>query len=251
VRTPRVRWAASLAAVLSALAVAPAGAHQGNPNFRSVIRAVTPTVPGLQVRVLGYDENFELTNDSGRTVVVHGYQGEPYARVLPDGTVQENVRSPAVYLDEDRFGETAVPASANPKLPPRWRTLDRTGRFRWHDHRMHWMARSLPPKVHDTSRRTFIFDYAIPLTVGGERGRIAGTLWWVGPASRGVPVAAVASTVVLALLAVALVVVVRRRRGRGSDGAAGPDGSGESGDPAAGGDDAVRRGRPRREREAW
>jgi hypothetical protein len=214
-RPSRVWWAVSLAAVPLAMSAVPAGAHQGNPNFRSVIRSVSPGVPGLQVQVLGFDNELQLTNRTGRAVVVYGYDGEPYARVLADGTVEENVRSPAVYLNEDRFGTTPVPASAKPSLPPKWRTLDKTGRFVWHDHRMHWMARTTPPNVHDTSKRTKVFDYRIPLRVGAGRGAVGGTLYWVGSPS-GFPVAAIVSLVVVVLLAVALVVVVRRRRDSGA-----------------------------------
>jgi len=211
-RPSRMRRAASLAAMLLAACAGPAGAHEGNPSFRSIVRAVTPAVPGLQVQVLGFDNQMQLTNRSGRAVTIYGYDGEPYARVLADGTVQENVRSPAVYLNEDRYGTTPVPPSAKASLPPRWRTLDRTGRFVWHDHRMHWMTQSTPPQVHDTGRRTKVFDYAIPLQVGGGHGGIAGTLWWVGSPS-GFPVAAIVSLIVLVLAAVGAVVLVRRRRG--------------------------------------
>ncbi|HYV16276.1 MAG TPA: hypothetical protein VE972_09660 [Conexibacter sp.] len=215
--------AVSLAAVLLAVCAVPAGAHQGNPNFRSVIRSVTPGVPGLQVQVLGFDSELELTNRTGRAVTIYGYNGEPYARLLADGTVQTNTRSPAVYLNEDRFGTTPVPVSAKPSLPPRWRTLDKTGRFVWHDHRMHWMAPGTPPKVHDTSRRTKIFDYRIPLQVGTGRGAVGGTLYWVGSPA-GFPLAALVSLVVVLALAVGLVVAVRRRRGAGTT-APGQDGA--------------------------
>jgi hypothetical protein len=223
VRLSRVWRAVSPAVVLLAMSAVPAGAHQGNPDFRSVVRSVTPSVPGLQVQVLGFDSELQLTNRTGRAVVIYGYDGEPYARVLTDGTVQTNVRSPAVYLNEDRFGTTPVPASAKPSLPPQWRTLDRTGRFVWHDHRMHWMAHTTPPIVHDTSKKTKVFDYTIPLQVGAGRGAVGGTLYWVGSAS-GFPVAAIVSLVVVVLLAVGLVVVVRRRRGGGAR-PAGGDGS--------------------------
>ncbi|HEX5146653.1 MAG TPA: hypothetical protein VFV85_06495 [Conexibacter sp.] len=201
-----------MAAVLSAAVAASADAHQGNPNFRSEIRAVSPQVPGLQVRVLGFDEDFELTNRTGRTVVVYGYAKEPYVRLLPDGTVQTNQRSPAVYLNEDRYATTPVPPSAKPSDPPQWRTVDKTSRYVWHDHRMHWMSRTTPPAVKDKDKRTKIFDYAVPLSVGAQRGQIAGTLMWVGPTSHGFPVAAIVSLVVVLLLAVALVLLVRRRR---------------------------------------
>jgi hypothetical protein len=219
----RLVRAAVLAATLLAAAAVPAGAHLGNPSYRSVVRGLAPSIPGLQVQVVGYDDHLELTNRTGRAVVVYGYQREPYARVLADGTVQVNDRSPAEYLNEDRFGTTPVPASAKPSAPPHWRTLDRTGRFSWHDHRMHWMAQRRPSQVTDASRKTKIFDYRIPLRVAGQAGAIDGTLYWVGTAGPGFPVAAVVSLVVLVLLAVGAVALVRRRRAaEGDDGAGTP-----------------------------
>jgi hypothetical protein len=235
----RLGRVAALAAMLLAAVAAPAGAHAGNPNYRSVLDSLTPNVPGLQVQVLGYDNQLELTNRTGRTVEIEGYENEPYARLLPDGTVQVNERSPALYLNEDRFGTTRVPATAKPSLPPVWHTQDKTGRFVWHDHRMHWMSPNRPPKVIDTSRKTKIFDYTIPVKDGAQSAAISGTLFWVGSPSS-FPVAAVVSLVVIALLAIAAVVVVRRRRRGGGGfidgvvgGAGGQPGAAEAGDATA------------------
>jgi MYXO-CTERM domain-containing protein len=210
-----MRRVLALGAAAALLAATPAAAHQGNPNFRSVIDAVTPSVRGLDLHVLNYDDRFELTNHSGQTVTVVGYDGEPYARVLADGTVELNKRSPAYYLNDDRFADVNVPASADAKAPPQWSVVDRTGRLEWHDHRMHWMSRSLPPQVKDRSQRTKIFDYAIPLRVGGQSGAIKGTLLWQPVDGGGAPVAMFAGLGALALAALAGVVVVRRRRSTG------------------------------------
>jgi hypothetical protein len=200
-------------AVTVALATAPAAAaHQGNPNFRSVVDSVTPAVKGLTLHVLNYDDRFELTNHSGRTVTVQGYDGEPYARVLADGTVEVNKRSPAYYLDDDRYADVKVPASADPKAPPQWSVVDRTGRLQWHDHRMHWMSQSLPPQVKDKAKRTKVFDYAIPLRVDAQRASIHGTLFWQPGGGGGAPVGMFVALGALALIAVAAVAIVRRRR---------------------------------------
>jgi hypothetical protein len=146
-------------------------------------------------------------------VTVQGYNGEPYARVLADGTVELNKRSPAYYLNDDRYADVKVPASADAKAAPQWTIVDRTGDLQWHDHRMHWMSKSLPPQVKDKSRRTKVFDYAIPLRVGDRPGKIEGTLVWQPPASSA-PVGMFVGLGVLALLAIGAVVVVRRRRAR-------------------------------------
>jgi len=199
---------------LAAAGASAASAHTGNPNFRSVFNGLSPqAVPGVKIQVLGYDQNYQLINRSGKVVVIKGYQDEPYARLLPDGTVEVNHNSPAFYLNADRYATATVPATATASATPDWHVIDRTGQFIWHDHRMHWMSTSRPPAVKDPKKRTKIFDYAIPLTVGGRPTTIRGTLLWVGPAGGGLPVGAIVAFVVLAVAGLALIVVVRRRRG--------------------------------------
>jgi LPXTG-motif cell wall-anchored protein len=205
-------------ALFALIGVAPASAHQGNPNFRSQITRVTPATPGVRLDVLGYDDRLELTNRSHRTVTVMGYNGEPYARVAPDGTVEVNQHSPALYLNEDRYAAVAVPPQASGDAAPQWKVLDRTGRFQWHDHRIHYMAKGTPPAVKDTKQRTKVFDWRVPVRVGTRSGAIAGTLWWQPPSS-GSHTGAFLALGALALLALIGVAVVRRRRAR-ADGAA-------------------------------
>ncbi len=60
-----------------------------------------------------------LESDGGEEVVILGYDGEPYLRFTADG-VFRNTRSPATYLNEDRFANVTVPASADPEAPPEW-----------------------------------------------------------------------------------------------------------------------------------
>jgi hypothetical protein len=201
------------AAALLALALAPAAsAHQGNPNYRSVIDAVSPKVSGVSLEVLNLDDRLELRNTSGRTVVVEGYNGEPYARLLADGTVQVNRRSPAFYLNDDRFAQVKVPATAKPSATPQWQLVDKAGRFEWHDHRIHWMSEVPPKQATDKSERTKVFDWKVPVRVGAERGAVTGTLFWQPTAGGGAPVAAIAGFGVIVVLGAAAVVVVRRRR---------------------------------------
>jgi hypothetical protein len=202
------------AAALAALAAAPtASAHQGNPNFRSVIDAVRPAVSGVSLQVLNFDDRLELRNTSGRTVMVQGYDREPYARVLGDGTVQVNKRSPAYYLNGDRTGTATVPPTADPSAAPQWQTIDRSGDFQWHDHRIHWMGTGLPPKIHNKNVRTKIFDWKVPMQVGSSEGAIAGTLFYQPRPGGGPPVGAIAALVALALVGALATIVVRRRRG--------------------------------------
>lgn len=183
------RWAPPVVAIALALAcaLAPARAlaHGGNPDFRSEIDSVTPPLPSdVSIEVLDYDSYFQLVDRHGHEVVIYGYDDEPYARIEKDGTVQVNENSPANYLDDSRFAaDAAVPKGVDPKAPPEWKTVDDSGTFIWHDHRMHWMVDGqLPAQVKDTSQKTKVFDYEIPMEVDGKPTTLRGTLWWVGSA---------------------------------------------------------------------
>ncbi len=207
------RWprALGLACALLALVTPAARAHGGNADYRSVIDGVTPSVPGVEIEVRNYDSELELRS-SGHRVTIFGYEDEPYARVLADGTVQVNERSPATYLNEDRYAATRVPALADPEAPPRWKRVDGSGTFVWHDHRMHYMASGTAPQVTDESRTTKVFDYRVPIAVDGRQGAIAGTLYWVGPADTSKTPFIVAGAAIV-VLGGAAVLIVRRRRG--------------------------------------
>jgi hypothetical protein len=214
----RKRWAALAAttALLIGLSATPALAHEGNPDYRSVIDRVTPHVPGVSFEVLSYDSYFQLLDQHGHEVTIYGYDGEPYARVLKDGTVQVNERSPALYLNDTRFPTEQVPPVADSKAPPKWKTVDDSGTFLWHDHRMHYQSTSTPPQVTDTSRKTKIFDYTVPLRIDGRKGAIDGTLYWVGsPNTSKLPF--VLAGIVILLGGGAIVLIVRRRRGDEED----------------------------------
>lgn len=214
------------------LPVATASAHQGNPNFRSDVRQLRPATDGVTIVVLNRDDRLLLTNRSGKTVEIEGYEGEPYARVLPDGTVEVNRNSPATYLNEERDGDVPVPAYAHKGAPVVWETQSKTGKFEWHDHRFHWMGTGTPAAVKDTSELTKVNDWSIPVAVDDRPGAITGTLWWTPRDDPGAPVGAIVALVALALVGAAFVVFIRRRRRRGP--------------PAATSADA-----PAAQREAW
>ena len=160
------------AALLALLAVTPASAHQGNPNYRSVIHGVAPNVPGVKIQVLNFDDRLQLDNRTGKEVTVRGYQNEPYLRMLPDGTVEVNHNSPAFYLNNDRTSTGKVPANATPGATPDWQLVDRAGRFQWHDHRIHWMSTIMPKQVTDKSKRTKVFDWKVPVQVGATKANV-------------------------------------------------------------------------------
>jgi hypothetical protein len=196
-----------------------------SPNYRSLITSISPSFPGLSLQVLQFSDRLALRNASGQTVTILGYEGEPYARVQANGTVEVNKRSPAYVLNQSFYGNVTVPASASSSAVPQWTVVDRTGQFEWHDHRIHWMSPVLPPQVKDKAKRTLIFDWHVPIAVGARKGDVAGQLFWT-PNSSNAPVAAIVIGAAIVVIGLLLVIVVRRRRGRPqspSNGAAGGD----------------------------
>ncbi len=213
----------ALPSAASAQSSTPSAAQEsGNPindqgssyNYRSYVTSVVPHVPGLSLEVLEFADRLILTNHSGRTVTVYGYQEEPYARVLADGIVQLNTRSPAYYLNQNFYGQVTVPPSASPTAPPHWMTVDRTGQLEWHDHRIHWMSPIPPAKVKNKNKRTLIFQWQVPIQVGARKGLVNGNLFWVPLGNSSAPVGAILALVALIVLGVLVVLFVRKRRAR-------------------------------------
>jgi hypothetical protein len=243
----RIRKAVLSVALLSALAAVPAAAHEGDPHYRSVVDKIVPATDGLSGTVLDHDDALQLVNTSGKDVVVLDEDGEPYARLLADGTVQVNARSsmargenapsgPHGQSEQDHadarlyasvtlvahageehgddHGSDAPASGGARQAGADWVAIDKTGRYQWHDPRINYRAQPVPPQVTDTSQETKVKGWRVPLLVAGQAGDVLGTLTWVGEPGGGssFPAAAVVSLVVLVLLAVGAVAVVRRRR---------------------------------------
>jgi hypothetical protein len=173
----------AVAVALWSFAVAgPASADAARPgDVRSEVTAVTPASPGVAARIVGGDSFIELKVAPGLDVVVLGYSGEPYLHIAPDGTVEENERSPARWLNARRFGDVALPGPVDATAEPSWRRVGARGRVAWHDHRTHWMAPTRP----DPPERT----WSVPLLVQGHPVTVEGRYyavdspaqwpWWV------------------------------------------------------------------------
>lgn len=216
--------AASILSMTSTVAfasAAPTGAESesGNPindqggsyHYRTYVTRITPDTPGLSVEVLEFADRLLLRNKTGKTVTIYGYSGEPYARIKPEGEAEQNVRSPAVYLNTNFYANVTVPPSASASAPPKWEAIDRTGQLEWHDHRIHWMSPVKPPQVTDEGKRTKIFAWSVPIRVGTQPDAIDGELYWV-PQSSKTPFAAVVGLIAIVLLGGLTVIAVRRRR---------------------------------------
>jgi len=184
-------------------------AHQGSPNFLSQVNSAPA---GVEVTVLSRDDRLLLRNESGKDVIVEGYEDEPYARIAADGTVSVNTNSKAYYINEERDGQVPVPDGVDSKGEPRWKVVSRTGRFEWHDHRMHWMSKGDPEQVKDKSVRTKVFDWKVPVEVDGKPSDITGTLFWTPTPGGSVPWVLIVGLTLAAIAVLGAGTVLRHRR---------------------------------------
>lgn len=215
-RRPRGSPAMLLAAIGAALSLCGAAeAHEGGgaaKGYASVVTSVEPAGRGISVQVLDADDRLRIVVEQKHVVVVHGYQGEPYLRFAPEG-VFRNRRSPATYVNDDRYGRARLPAEADASARPVWEKVAPGGRaYEWHDHRIHWMSESYPPAVTaalDEPRH--VLDWTVGGTVDGRPLLIHGRLDYAPLPGRAFPRVLLVPLAVL--LVAALAIPLLRRRG--------------------------------------
>jgi hypothetical protein len=202
-----------------ALALVPAAAAHPRAKgyargFQSKILSVQPEVAGLSVSVVDLDDRLRIANESGRELVVLGYEREPYLRIGPSG-VYRNQRSPASYLNRDRFARVPVPLAADPRAKPVWRRVSGQPVWQWHDHRIQWMGEAPPAKVAAAPRENHaIFAWQVPARLEQRALVVNGRLDYVPPDEDGasvVVVALVAITGAAAAVGLGLIVVARNK----------------------------------------
>ena len=185
---------AAVAVLVTLLGAEPAAAHSIGgveaTNYRSEITAISPSVPGITVRLRDLGRRVEVRNTTDEDVIVLGYQDEPFLRVGPGG-VFENRRSPSLYQNEvtadDPDAIVPLPPQADPTAPPEWRKRNGSDTVSWADHRVVW-GDSDPPAVRaDPGRaQTVVSRWAVPLEKGpsGESIVVTGRITWIpGPAA--------------------------------------------------------------------
>lgn len=177
---PRAVVVALLALLVPLLFAAPAAAHGRGSDATNYDSDVTeqPDLDGVTWQVRGGDEFLQVTNASDTELVVLGYSGEPYLRIGPDG-VLVNRNSEATYLNADRYAEVSIPPGVNPDADPEWEAVSDRPAYAWHDHRIHWMAFTLPPAVTDPGQRTLVQTWEVPFRYGDQDLVVAGELYWV------------------------------------------------------------------------
>ena len=178
-----------LAALVAATLVPGAEAHfgTGKLGYHSTITGVDPRMPGLRFSILYGDDQVELKNRSGKTVIIKGYSGEPYLRFAPSG-IYVNIKSPAGFLNQDRYARVQVPKSASAKAKPQWEKLAGGDVWAWHDHRIHYMNPIPPPQIKAAPRKPHhVFDWKVPATENGKKFFIAGSLDYKPPPKKDFP----------------------------------------------------------------
>jgi hypothetical protein len=152
---------ASLAALAALAAPAAAQAHSGSLVVAVDYRVTIHSVPsGLEARVIDGDRKLELAADPTLTVLVLGYEGEPFLRLGPSG-VQVNDRAPTAW--SDRLARGSAGPALGRQARPAWRLVARGHAFAWHEHR-------LVPTV--SVGRTV--PWSIPLVVNGRPAAVTG-----------------------------------------------------------------------------
>ena len=170
---PRFLWIVLLVALIVTLDPGAASAEVPAGDTESMVVAVEPATPAIDVRVLGGDETLRLDVAPGHEVVVLGYLGEPYLRVDAQGDVFENQRSPAVTANADRYNTGTPPPDADAEAAPEWSRVGTGGTFEWHDHRMHWMTEAVPVPG---APGDLVFAWTVDLTVDGNPVAVDGEL---------------------------------------------------------------------------
>jgi hypothetical protein len=166
---------------LLVVGAAPASADPARPtNYRSEVTHLEPATEAVRVDVIGGDSFLRIDVEPGHEVVILGYSGEPYVRILGDGTVEQNERSPAVQLNTDRYGRVGSQNDLSDEdiraMEPEWRQVGEDGTFVWHDHNSHWMSTSLPPQLQGRESGVVFDDWVVPIVVDGVSTEVHGTL---------------------------------------------------------------------------
>ncbi len=108
----------------------------------------------------------------------------------------------------------ALPARADPYASPEWEEVSIREEFDWHDHRIHWMSKTLPPNVEAAKDEPHhVFDWTVPARLAGQPLTIAGTLDYQ-PSPSEVPMPLIVTLVLLIVLGGAAVWLRLRRERR-------------------------------------
>lgn len=167
----RLLWSCWVVGAILVVTAGPAAADPAGPTeYLTTIESVEPPTASIEVRMIGGDSFFEVTQLQPVLIEVVGYEGEPYLRIRADGIVEENRLSATTYLNEERYGAgDIVPDFVDNSADPDWVQVGSDGRYAWHDHRSHWMNPARPPGAEPGDT---ILEAVVPLVVDGTEVRV-------------------------------------------------------------------------------
>ncbi|MDT7712852.1 MAG: hypothetical protein QOG46_1541 [Pseudonocardiales bacterium] len=149
----------------------PAAAHVvgtgGSPtNYRTTVTAIRPALPTV-VATVGLGGQFvRITNQGAATIVILGYRGEPFLRLVPH-LVEVNQLS-------DTAAQTGLipvaPAPGSPAPEPRWVRSSDGDSVAWTDARI-----APPPRQSQPASES----WTLPLLVDGQQVSVVGTRDWI------------------------------------------------------------------------
>ncbi len=178
--------AAVLAGLLALINPAPAAAHiaggGGSPsNYRTVVTAIRPAVPTMEVTVGIGGQWVRVTNQGAAEIMVVGYRGEPFLRLSQNRVQVNELSSTAAETGQTRGTQPSKDpaASENPAAAPRWVQLREGDSATWTDARLD--APADPARASGSWELPLIVDRQ-QVTVVGTRDRIPPpSPWpWVG-----------------------------------------------------------------------
>ncbi|MEY2426245.1 MAG: hypothetical protein QOI61_1817 [Actinomycetota bacterium] len=194
-----------IAAAIVMAGATPAFAHSvagsGATNYKTTLRRVSPSIPGVHLQVIEAGSRLELSYSGDRTIYVLGYVQEQYLRIDERG-VFENLNSPATYINKTRNGVTP-PGDVDPRKAPRWQKVTGGTIARWHDHRVHFMGDINPRPVRAAPGERHVIqpDWQVPITDGTTTAVAHGDLVWV-PGPSAAPYLLLALALALVMLAI-------------------------------------------------
>jgi hypothetical protein len=206
IRMRRILLTVVIAAAILMAGAAPASAHSvagtGATNYRTTLKRVSPTLPGLHIKVIEAGSRIELSYSGAKTIYVLGYVDEQYLRIDKRGVFQ-NLNSPATYINKTRNGVNP-PGDVDPRKQPQWEKVSSGEVARWHDHRIHFMGGINPPAVRNEpgDRHVIQDDWQVKVTDGTTTAVAHGSLVWV-PGPSAAPMLLLALVLMVALLLLA------------------------------------------------
>lgn len=204
-RMRRITTTVAIAAAILMAGATPAWAHTvagtGATNYKTTLTGISPTLPGLHIKVIEAGSRIELNYTGTKTIYVLGYVDEQYLRIDKRGVFQ-NLNSPATYINKTRNGVNP-PGDVDPRKAPSWQKVSSGHVARWHDHRIHFMGGINPPPVRNAPGQRHVIqgDWKVKVTDLTTTAIAHGTLVWVpGPSPAPGLIAALLLIVSMAVL---------------------------------------------------